>query len=90
MAELTQVGAFCPNRECADYGKRQSDQQSNIIHFGQTKGGRQRYQCTTCKRTFRFTETKVTDDLLSSAGTRGRDLGRPGATGRRESNQLVD
>jgi transposase-like protein len=58
MAELTQVGAFCPNRECADYGKRQSDQQSNIIHFGQTKGGRQRYQCTTCKRT--FTETKGT------------------------------
>jgi transposase-like protein len=58
MAELAQVGAFCPNAECADYGKTQTDQQANIIRFGRTKAGRQRYQCTTCGQT--FTETKGT------------------------------
>jgi transposase-like protein len=58
MAELTQVGAFCPNCACADYGRVQSDQQTNIIRFGVTKAGRQRYQCTTCGQT--FTETRGT------------------------------
>jgi transposase-like protein len=56
MAALTQVGAFCPNSECADYGQVHSDQQTNIIRFGSTKAGRQRYHCKTCGRTFAATK----------------------------------
>ena len=58
MSKLTQVGDFCPNETCSDYGKRQSEQQHNIIRFGKTKAGRQRYRCKTCGQT--FTETKGT------------------------------
>jgi transposase-like protein len=52
------VGDFCPDETCPDYGKRQSDQQHNIIKYGKTKTGRQRYKCNTCGAT--FTETKGT------------------------------
>ena len=58
MSEFAQVGDFCPNEICSDYGELQSDQQHNIIKFGKTKAGRQRYMCKTCKAT--FTETKGT------------------------------
>jgi transposase-like protein len=56
--EFTQVGDFCPNEICPDYGKTQSDQQRNIKKAGKTKKGRQRYQCKTCGQT--FVETKGT------------------------------
>ena len=58
MSKLTQVGDFCPNDSCSDYGKCQSEGQQNIIKFGQSKAGRQRYKCNTCGKT--FTETKGT------------------------------
>lgn len=58
MSKFAQVGDFCPNAACADHGKLQSDHQQNIIKFGQTKAGRQRFRCKTCGRT--FTETKGT------------------------------
>jgi transposase-like protein len=58
MPEFAQVGDFCPNKACADCGKGQSKQQKNIVKFGKTKAGRQRYKCKTCGRT--FTETKGT------------------------------
>jgi transposase-like protein len=58
MSKLAQVGDFCPNADCADYGKRQSEDQTNIIKFGKTKAGRQRFQCKTCDST--FVETKGT------------------------------
>ena len=58
MTEFAQVGDFCPNETCSDYGKRQGDQQRNIIRYGKTKAGRQRYECKTCGQT--FTETKGT------------------------------
>lgn len=58
MPEFSHVGDFCPNPACADYGKRQGEQQKNIVKFGKTKAGRQRYLCRTCGRT--FTETKGT------------------------------
>ena len=58
MSEFAQVGDFCPDEACPDYGKPQSDQQKNIIKFGRTKAGRQRYRCKTCGGT--FTETKGT------------------------------
>jgi len=53
-----QVGDFCPNEVCPEYGKLRSDRQRNIKKAGKTKGGRQRYQCKTCGQT--FTETKGT------------------------------
>ena len=58
MNELVQVGDFCPNEVCPDYGKLQSDRQDKIIKFGKTQAGRQRYKCKTCGKT--FTETKGT------------------------------
>lgn len=58
MSKLTEVGDFCPNENCPDYGKCQNGQQENIIRFGKTKAGRQRYKCNTCGQS--FTETKGT------------------------------
>ena len=58
MSELAQVGDFCPNEVCPDYGKLESERQGKIIKFGKTKAGRQRYECKTCGKT--FTETKGT------------------------------
>jgi transposase-like protein len=58
MPEFAQVGDFCPNEVCADYGKPQSKGQENIVKFGKTKAGRQRYKCKSCEKT--FTETKGT------------------------------
>ena len=58
MSELAQVGDYCPNEDCQDYGKLQNAAQQNIIKFGKTKKGRQRYCCKSCKQT--FTETKGT------------------------------
>lgn len=58
MSKFAQVGDFCPNTDCADQGKRQSERQQNIIRFGKTKAGRQRFKCKTCGET--FVETKGT------------------------------
>jgi len=58
MSKLAQVGDFCPNAACPDYGKLQSERQGKIIKFGTTQAGRQRYECKTCGKT--FTETKGT------------------------------
>jgi len=58
MSKFAQVGDFCPNEACPDYGKLQREQQQTIIKFGKTKAGRQRFKCQTCGET--FTETKGT------------------------------
>jgi transposase-like protein len=58
MPEFAQVGDFCPNEACADYGKRQSKDEKNIVKYGKTKAGRQRYKCKSCSST--FTETRGT------------------------------
>lgn len=58
MSKFARVGDFCPNVACADHGKLQSEHQQNIIKFGKTKAGRQRFRCKTCGST--FTETKGT------------------------------
>jgi len=58
MTKFARVGDFCPDETCPDHGKRQSDQQHNIVRYGKTKAGRQRYKCKTCGAT--FTETKGT------------------------------
>ena len=58
MTKLAQVGDFCPNEVCPDYGKLQSDRQLNVIKFGTTQAGRLWYKGKTCGET--FTETKGT------------------------------
>ncbi len=58
MSIFAQVGDFCPNKTCPEYGRLQSEHQQNIIRFGKTKAGRQRFKCNTCGGT--FTETKGT------------------------------
>ena len=59
MEQFAKTGDFCPNEACPDYGKLQDDQrQRNIIKFGKTRKGVQRYRCKTCKKT--FTETTGT------------------------------
>ncbi|MGQ9467403.1 MAG: transposase [Anaerolineae bacterium] len=58
MPEFARVGDFCPNEACADYGKLQGEHQRNVVKYGKTKAGRQRYLCRTCGGT--FTETKGT------------------------------
>jgi transposase-like protein len=58
MSKFAQTGDFCPNKACADYGKLQSEHQHNIIRFGKTEAGRQRFKCKTCGDT--FVETKGT------------------------------
>ena len=49
MIQLASVGDFCPNPECEGYGDIEG---KNIIRYGKTKTGRQRYQCKQCKKTF--------------------------------------
>ncbi len=55
MSEYAQVGDFCPKSGCSDYGELQK---GNIIKFGKTEAGRQRYLCHSCEST--FTETTGT------------------------------
>ena len=52
MAELVHVGDFCPNKECTDYGKVQTVEQKNIIKYGFSKSGHQRYYCQSCQKSF--------------------------------------
>ena len=52
---LVSPGSFCWNPDCPDYGKVNN---GNIIKFGRTKKGTQRYRCKTCGKT--FVETKGT------------------------------
>jgi len=55
QARLVSAGSFCWNQDCPDYGRIGH---GNIIKFGRTAKGTQRYRCTTCGRT--FVETKGT------------------------------
>ena len=54
MSNIAQVGDFCPYTDCPEYG----NVAQNIIKFGRTKAGQQRFRCVTCQRT--FTATKGT------------------------------
>ena len=45
-------GSFCPNQECSDFEKIQTEEQKNIIRNGKSKKGRQRFKCKTCRRSF--------------------------------------
>ena len=43
---LASVGTFCPNKECHHYAKVE---EANIIEFGKSKQGVQRYRCKSCR-----------------------------------------
>jgi len=59
MNQFANVGDFCPNKTCADYGKLQDKQsKQNIKKHGHTASGVQRFQCRSCQQT--FTATKGT------------------------------
>jgi transposase-like protein len=49
---LASAGTFCPNEECHHYAEVD---EGNIIKFGKSKQGVQRYQCKGCKTTFSAT-----------------------------------
>src|SRR2546423_7831189 len=51
-SELTSIGTFCPNMTCEHYGQLWQD---NIIKFGRTRRGVQRYRCKSCLATFAAT-----------------------------------
>src|SRR5215510_3723155 len=53
--ELVPPCSFCWNKKCADYGRVDA---GNLRKFGFTRKGRQRWQCTTCKKV--VAETKGT------------------------------
>lgn len=53
--EMITANKFCDNKQCPDYGKTNN---GNIIGFGHTTNGTQRYRCKTCGVT--FTQTKGT------------------------------
>jgi len=59
MSKFVQPGDFCPNPDCADYGKPQPATARNIIKFGRARNGQQRYQCRTCRQTFTATKGTV-------------------------------
>ena len=83
--QLASAGTFCPNKECHHYAKVN---EANIIKFGKTKQGVQRYQCKSCKTTFTATRgtlfyrkrTEVKDILetlaLLAEGVRTSSLSR--------------
>src|SRR3954465_9776937 len=50
--ESAAVGTFCPNPTCERYAKLR---QENIIKFGRTRHGVQRYRCKSCLATFAAT-----------------------------------
>ena len=49
MDKLTQVGTFCPNRDCPNYAKTEHN---TLIRHGKTPQGKQRYRCKSCGKTF--------------------------------------
>ena len=49
MGQLVRVGSCCGNAACASY---QQVKAGNLIRYGTTRQGHQRYRCKTCGRTF--------------------------------------
>ena len=49
---LASAGTFCPKKECRHYAKVD---EGNLIKFGRSRQGVQRYQCKSCGTTFTAT-----------------------------------
>jgi len=56
VTKLAEIGEFCPNKGCERYG---DVTQAQIIRFGQTKKGTQRFCCQVCGKTFSETTGTV-------------------------------
>ena len=54
--KLAEVGQFCPNRECERYG---DVEKAEIIRFGRSEKGTQRFRCKVCGKTFAETTGTV-------------------------------
>lgn len=67
MSKLVAVSSFCPNLNCPDYGKLEA---GNLIRYGKSNEGRQRFQCKTCRK--RFNER--TGTLFYNRKTEEKDL----------------
>jgi hypothetical protein len=80
MVRLAKPGDFCPNKECADYQKLQSQNQRNMIKAGKTKAGVQRHECTSIHRDQRYVvlwQTQILEILAFVAeGNRISSLSR--------------
>jgi transposase-like protein len=46
---LARTGSYCPNRDCSKYGQVGA---GNLVKYGRSPQGRQRYQCKLCKKVF--------------------------------------
>src|SRR2546421_1911582 len=53
--QITTIGSFCSNEACEEY---QQVNHGNMLKYGKTEKGVQRYRCKTCRKT--STETKGT------------------------------
>lgn len=53
---LASAGTFCPNNECRLHAKVD---EGNLIKYGKTKRGVQRYRCKCCQTTFAATRSTL-------------------------------
>jgi transposase-like protein len=65
--ELAEVGQFCPNEECKRYG---DIDKAEIIRYGKTTKGTQRYLCKLCGQTF----VETTGTLFYGKHTPRKDI----------------
>jgi hypothetical protein len=74
MPELAGVGDFCPNEicpneSCPDAGKTdEGNIVGNIVKYGTTAKGLQRYRCKTCRKTFSENTGTIFYNKHTSAG----------------------
>ena len=54
--KLVKVGSFCPNEACDDYEKVDDN---NIVKYGKTRKGVQRFFCKTCEKAFSATKNTL-------------------------------
>lgn len=66
-AELVEVGQFCPNEACERYG---DIDEAEIIRYGKTAKGTQRYLCKVCGKTF----VETTGTLFYGKHTPQKDI----------------
>lgn len=64
---LAEVGEFCPNGSCEGYGDVKGAQ---IIRFGRTRKGTQRFRCQRCGRVF----SQTTGTLFHNKHTPRKDI----------------
>ena len=82
---LASAGAFCPDEECDHYAKVD---EGNLIKFGKSKRGLQRYRCKGCGTTFAATRgTLARHALLPQARSCEGHPGDFGAPGRRGAHK---